>query len=102
MGYQLIMESQDGLDRRFHVREGRNLIGRGLRCDVRISLPSVSPLHCEIMVENERARLVNLDEILGTLHNGYPVQEVILSADDVVQIGPVRFRVDCSTPAHLA
>ena len=97
MGYHLVMESEEGLDRRFPVHEGRNLIGRGLKCDVRISLPSVSPHHCEIMVENQRARLVNLDEIMGTLHNGRQIQEAVLSADDVVQIGPVRFRVDCST-----
>ena len=100
MGYQLVMKTRDGIDRRFEVREGRTTIGRGDRCDVRIALPKVSSAHCEIMMENQRATLVNLDEIMGTLHNGHPVQEVILSADDVVQIGPVRFRVDCSTPAR--
>ena len=97
MGYNLIMETEGGPDRYFAVREGRNLIGRGLRCDVRISLPSVSTLHCEIMLENQRARLVNLDEIMGTLHNGHRVEEAELSEDDVLQIGPVRFRVDCTT-----
>ena len=102
MGYHLVMESKEGLDRRFQVREGRNLIGRGLICDVRISLPSVSQLHCEIMLENQRARLVNLDESMGTLHNGHLIKEAILSPDDVVQIGPVRFRVDCSSPTPTA
>jgi pSer/pThr/pTyr-binding forkhead associated (FHA) protein len=101
MGYNLIMETEGGPDRHFAVREGRNLIGRGLRCDVRISLPSVSTLHCEIMLENQRARLVNLDEIMGTLHNGQRVEEAELSVDDVLQIGPVRFRVDCTSTTQV-
>ncbi len=94
MGYNLIMETESGQDRHFQVREGRNLIGRGLRCDVRITLPSVSSLHCEIMLENHRAMLVNFDEITGTLHNGHRIEEALLAKDDVVQIGPVRFRVE--------
>lgn len=93
MGYQLIMETKDGSDRRFDVREGRTMIGRSDRCDVRITLPSVSANHCEIMLENQQARLVNLDEILGTLLNGKPIQQAQLSADDRLQIGPVVFRV---------
>ena len=101
MGLRLVMETRDGSDRYFPVREGRNVIGRSNRCDVRISLPSVSSSHCEIMLENERARLVNLDEILGTLHNGQPVEEAILSKDDIVQVGPVRFRVELSTDGPM-
>lgn len=96
MGLRLVMETRDGSDRYFPVREGRNVIGRSTRCDVRITLPSVSSSHCEIMLENERARLVNLDDILGTLHNGEPVDEAVLSKDDIVQVGPVRFRVELS------
>ena len=93
MGYQLVMLTQDGLDRRFDVREGRTTIGRGDRCDVRISLPRVSSPHCEIMLENQRARLVNLDGMTGTLLNGKPIEQAVLEPDDEVTVGPVTFRI---------
>lgn len=93
MGFQLVMLTEDGLDRRFDVREGRTTIGRGDRCDVRISLPRVSSPHCEIMLENHRARLVNLDDLTGTLLNGKPIEQAVLEADDEVTVGPVTFRI---------
>lgn len=91
MGYQLVMKTRDGIDRRFEVREGRTTIGRGDRCDVRIALPKVSSAHCEIMMENQRATLVNLDEIMGTLLNGKPVDQAVLTPDDELTVGPVTF-----------
>ena len=94
MGYRLIMLTRDGVDRSFDVREGRTTIGRGDRCDVRISLPRVSSPHCEIMLENQRARLVNLDDVTGTLLNGKAVQQATLAPDDEVTIGPVTFRLE--------
>tara|TARA_B100000674_G_scaffold491952_2_gene510966 strand:- start:235 stop:561 length:327 start_codon:yes stop_codon:yes gene_type:complete len=97
MGYQLIMLTQDGSDRSFDVRQGRTTIGRGDRCDVRISLPRISSPHCEIMLENQRARLVNLDDITGTLLNGKAVQQATLAHDDEVTIGPVTFRLERTT-----
>ena len=96
MGYRLIMLTRDGVDRSFDVREGRTTIGRGDRCDVRISLPRVSSPHCEIMLENQRALLVNLDEITGTLLNGRSIQQATLNPDDEVTIGPVTFRLEHS------
>ena len=96
MGFQLIMLTQDGVDRSFDVREGRTTIGRGDRCDVRISLPRVSSPHCEIMLENQRARLVNLDEVTGTLLNGRSIQQANLTPNDEVTVGPVTFRLECT------
>jgi len=93
MGYQLVMKTQDGADRRFDVREGRTTIGRGVRCDVRIVLPKVSSAHCEIMMENQQARLVNLDDLMGTLLNGVPVQQAELAANDELTVGPVTFTI---------
>jgi pSer/pThr/pTyr-binding forkhead associated (FHA) protein len=102
MGYQLVMKTRDGVDRRFEVREGRTTIGRGVRCDVRIVLPKVSSAHCEIMMENQQARLVNLDEIMGTLLNGVPVQQAELTVDDELTVGPVTFTLHETSDSNLS
>ncbi|MEE2719504.1 MAG: FHA domain-containing protein, partial [Planctomycetota bacterium] len=46
-----------------------------------------------IMLENQRARLVNLDGITGTLLNGKPIEQAVLEPDDEVTVGPVTFRI---------
>ena len=88
-----------GTSRRiFKLREGRTIIGRDGRCDVRIPLPKVSSEHCEIMLENQRATLLSHDEDLGTLLNGRVVRHAPLSHDDEVTVGPVTFRVVLQQP----
>jgi len=89
----LVMQSDGASDRVFALREGRTTIGRDGRCDVRIPLPRISPRHCEIVLENQRATLFSRDEDLGTLLNGKIIREAPLAHDDEVSIGPVTFRV---------
>lgn len=93
MQADLVMQSGGAIDRVFTLREGRTTIGRDGRCDVRIPLPKVSPRHCEIVLENQRATLLSRDEELGTLLNGEVIREAPLAHDDEVSVGPVTFRV---------
>ena len=87
-------------DRVFALREGCTTIGRDGRCDVRIPLPKVSPRHCDIVLENQRATLLSRDEDLGTLLNGKVVREAPLAHDDELQVGPVTFRVVLRKASH--
>jgi len=89
----LVLTAGGVADRVFALREGCTTIGRDGRCDVRIPLPRVSPRHCEIVLENQRARLLSRDEDLGTLLNGKVVREANLANDDELTVGPVTFRV---------
>ena len=89
----LVLKAGGVSDRVFSLQEGRTSIGRDGRCDVRIPLPRISPNHCEIVLENQRATLFSRDDALGTLLNGTVVKEAPLAHDDEVQIGPVTFRV---------
>jgi pSer/pThr/pTyr-binding forkhead associated (FHA) protein len=89
----LVLTSGGVADRVFPLREGCTTIGRDGRCDVRIPLPKVSPQHCEIVLENQRATLLSRDEDLGTLLNGKVVREANLAHDDELTVGPVTFRV---------
>jgi pSer/pThr/pTyr-binding forkhead associated (FHA) protein len=87
------MHSSGAQDRIFALRQGRTTIGRDGRCDVRIALPRISPRHCDIVLENQRATLLSRDDELGTLLNGKVIREAPLAHDDEVSIGPVTFRV---------
>lgn len=93
MQLALIMQTGEQGDRTFQIRRGRTVIGRDGRCDLRLPLPSISPQHCEITLENQRAVLLSHDQASETLLNGRPIRSAELSDADEVRIGPVTFRV---------
>ena len=93
MKLALIMQTGTDGDRIFPILDGRTVIGRDGRCDLRIAMPTISARHCEIAIENSRAMLLSRDTEYETLLNGKPIQEAHLSDADEVQIGPVTFRV---------
>jgi len=93
----LIMESGHGEDRTFPLRDGRTVIGRDGRCDLRLPIPSVQPRHCEIMIENARAILLASSPQADTLVNGAAVTRIELAHEDEVRIGPVVFRIAVSS-----
>lgn len=93
MKLALIMQTGTDGDRIFPIEDGRTVIGRDGRCDLRIAMPSVSGKHCEIELENRRAVLLSRDPRSETLLNGVPISKADLSDADEVRIGPVTFRV---------
>jgi predicted component of type VI protein secretion system len=93
MKLALIMRTGTDSDRIFPIEDGRTVIGRDGRCDLRIAMPSVSAQHCEIAIENRRAVLLSHDPRCETLLNGEPISKADLSDADEVRIGPVTFRV---------
>ena len=100
MKLALIMQTGTDGDRTFPIVEGRTVIGRDGRCDLRIPLPTVSARHCEIALENQRAVLLSGDPDSETLLNGVPVAKADLVDADEVRIGPVTFRVSIATHAQ--
>ncbi len=93
MQLALIMQTGGETDRTFPIQRDRTVIGRDGRCDLRLPLPSISPKHCEITLENQRAVLLSRDAGSEILLNGQPVSQAELSDADEVRIGPVTFRV---------
>ncbi|MDP7071185.1 MAG: FHA domain-containing protein [Phycisphaerales bacterium] len=100
MKLALIMQTGSTGDRTFPINGERTVIGRDGRCDLRLPLPTVSPRHCEIAIENRRATLLSSDPASETLLNGVPVDQAELSDEDTVCIGPVTFRVSISSAAE--
>ena len=98
----LAMETADGGERRFPITTDRLVLGRDTRCDLRLSLPTVSLRHCEIVVDGNTMRLNDLGSVTGTFHNGERVLQAELAADDRVTIGPVTFILRTDRPAKGA
>jgi pSer/pThr/pTyr-binding forkhead associated (FHA) protein len=94
MGLTLIMTTASGDERSFAVPMGTTVIGRDSRCDLRIALPTVSKQHCAITFNEGAARIEHLAEDLQTLVNGESIAATPLAPADIVQIGPVIFRVE--------
>jgi pSer/pThr/pTyr-binding forkhead associated (FHA) protein len=93
MKISLVMATSDGEGRRFELRKDRVIIGREVRCDLRVCVPTVESRHCEVRIEREVVRLVDLGSQSGTFHNGERVREAVLRQNDELVVGPARFRI---------
>jgi pSer/pThr/pTyr-binding forkhead associated (FHA) protein len=89
----LAMETADGGERYFPISRARVVLGRDSRCDLRLTVPSVSMRHCEIVVDGNVLRLKDLGSETGTFHNGIRILKAELAPHDRVTIGPVTFVV---------
>lgn len=86
------------------LREGENLIGRGLECTVRIDTPKVSRRHARIVVDGSRATLEDLGSKNGTYVGGHRLEgRVLLAAGDVIRVGAavLVFRGGCGQGSTL-
>jgi pSer/pThr/pTyr-binding forkhead associated (FHA) protein len=92
MSFWLVMQANDGRQRQFAVKAS-TIIGREPACDVRVPLPTVSLKHCQLVLDGDRVKLVDLRSDHGTYHNGNRVTEAMLSPDDTLTVGPVTFTV---------
>jgi DNA-binding NtrC family response regulator len=72
-------------------------IGRSRRCAIRASDPSVSREHAVVWQEAGKLYIRNLDSTNGTRVNSKRVVQSLLVPGDLIQVGPVLFRV-CSLP----
>jgi S-DNA-T family DNA segregation ATPase FtsK/SpoIIIE len=81
----------------FRLREGRNSVGSGADCQVRIADPHVSERHANVNVKRTSERtasytLVNLDATNGTFHNdgAEPIDAADLVDNDTITFGTTK------------
>ncbi|MGA9452025.1 MAG: FHA domain-containing protein [Verrucomicrobiia bacterium] len=85
----------DGLENQtLELRLGVNHVGRDPDCDFPIAHPSVSALHCELVLSNDGVLIHDCDSTNGTFVNGEPVKEAWLRAGQTVQLGGVKLFVE--------
>ena len=93
MAIQLIMTCDDGTTRSFDLQQGRTTIGSRRSCDLHVAIPSIAPLHCEIMIKKDGINLLNRDPDADTFLNDTSISATELMHEDRVRIGPVEFTV---------
>ena len=70
------------------LKNGKNLIGRGDQCDIRISTQGISKEHAEIQVYSDKMMIVDLRSSNGTFVNGIKIQNSLIKLGDKVITGP--------------
>lgn len=74
-------------------------IGRSQKCDIRVNVDGVDPLHCLLVRIGDSVELRDLDSTQGTFVNGTRLEQAILRTGDVIKVGPFQFRLEL--PAAL-
>lgn len=67
-------------------------IGRGPEAGLRLQDPSVSRIHCKVVVVAGKATLTDAGSSTGTLINGAPQQQHELQEGDVIHIGSTELQ----------
>lgn len=73
----------------FELKMGRNLLGRGPSCDIKMTSPGVSKEHTEVLVSKDKIVVTDLKSSNGTYLNGVRLQTGILRLGDKLGIHDV-------------
>lgn len=78
----------------FELFPGLNTLGRNPTNSIRISDPSVSSFHAEIVLENEIVRVRDLGSTNGTFLDDVRVEEGVLKPENILRLGNIRVALD--------
>src|SRR5262245_7578569 len=104
MEVQLVVIGGPDKGRTFPLHPGEPLqIGRSQTTGTRLTDPSVSRVHCEVVVDGATATLHDRSST-GTFVNGQKVSQHVLRPGDIVHIGDtdLRYAVAGQEPATVA
>ncbi|MCC6352704.1 MAG: FHA domain-containing protein [Verrucomicrobiae bacterium] len=88
---ELVNTARQGL--RFALDKPEVRVGRGRGNDITILHPSISRSHCMFVVTGDRLRVLDLGSSNGTIVDGKPVTEEVLTSGAEVRLGKCRFRL---------
>jgi hypothetical protein len=92
----------EGLENKIlELRLGVNRVGRDPECEFCIEHPTISSIHCELILSSDGVYIRDCDSTNGTFVNGEPVMEAWLDAGQEVRLGDVELSVE-STGVSVA
>ena len=98
---ELLIKTAGMQNRAIVLKLGANRIGRSPDADFPIEHPTVSALHCELVLTERGVFLRDLESTNGTFVNGRKVREVQLAAGQILRVGDVELLVE-TTEARVA
>jgi len=91
---RLLIKTRGLENETLELRFGVNHVGRDPACDFTIVHPSVSALHCELVLSSDGVMIHDCDSTNGTFVNSEPVKDAWLRAGQTVQLGEVKMFVE--------
>jgi pSer/pThr/pTyr-binding forkhead associated (FHA) protein len=79
----------------FTIHEGRNKIGFGTDCEVRIPNDTLSEYHATITYNGENYTLNDTNSVNGTFVNDKQVINQLVTDGDIVRLGNISFKLKC-------
>jgi len=80
----------DQTNRRFDLRTGSNVIGRGTDSDLQLLDQGISRRHLDIQFDGNFATAYDLGSTNGTTVNGHEISSQLLRHGDVIRVGHTR------------
>lgn len=68
------------------LKLGKNILGRGAHCQIKVQSVGISKDHCEIHVYKDKMMVVDLKSSNGTFLNGVKIQNSILNLGDKISL----------------
>jgi FHA domain-containing protein len=80
----------DQTNRRFDLRTGSNIIGRGTDADLQLLDQGISRRHLDIQYDGHYATAYDLGSTNGSTVNGHEISSQVLRHGDVIRVGHTR------------
>jgi pSer/pThr/pTyr-binding forkhead associated (FHA) protein len=80
----------DQTNRRFDLRQGSNIIGRGTDSDLQLLDQGISRRHLDVQYDGHYATAYDLGSTNGTTVNGHEISSQVLRHGDVIRVGHTR------------
>jgi predicted component of type VI protein secretion system len=94
MSLQLVVIQGPDEGRTFTLQAGADLmLGRGAHLLYRLTDPRASRSHCQILLEGDRATVIDNESRGGTFVNGVRVELRALKLGDILEVGDTRLRL---------
>ncbi|MGH8022095.1 MAG: FHA domain-containing protein [Limisphaerales bacterium] len=97
---KLLIKTEGWEGQVLELRTGVNRVGRAPDCDFSIDHPTVSTIHCELILSADGVLLRDCQSTNGSFVNGDPVSEARLMPGQTVALGDVELFVE-STEARV-
>jgi hypothetical protein len=80
----------DQTNRRFDLRQGSNIIGRGTDSDLQLLDQGISRRHLDVQFDGHYATAYDLGSTNGSTVNGHEISSQVLRHGDVIRVGHTR------------
>jgi hypothetical protein len=94
--YELRLQVGTDEERLIAIPWGKNSVGSGPRCSLRLQYPGVQPIECLIVLDESGLRARRWSD--NTTLNGESFDDARLAPGDVLTVGPAELEVVCPQP----